>query len=472
MNRPVAGPARIVVLGGGPAGIAAAYFAQQQGHDVTLVERSPWIGGKGASRDRNGYILDFGPHAYHPKTRAINEMVVSHAGADYLLGPVMMELIIAGRTLEYPFRPIEGLRKFPISLSARILSDFIAARARRLLRDEPEDSFKSYGEKQFGGTMYRLCFGDYSERVWGLPASELSVELARRKLPRMSVRGLISDFLLKRGSMHAHLFGNDFGYHRRGIGRIYEAIASGIESRGGRVLRSRKVVAFRANGEGRISNVITSGVDGPVDLACDAVVSTIPLNQLEALVDEAGIGVGGQRGKVEFRDIVLAYAVLRRTTFSPAHWTYLVDGRFSFHRISEQKNLSALCCPPDRTMLTLEISAAACPQKPEELRRLVESDLAYFGVKGDEIEEIETIALPDAYPIYRKAYEAELARSLERLSPISNLVSTGRQGLFLDIDMHDAMVLGRAGVNAAIQGEIPRFYRDHEKILREAKAAG
>jgi protoporphyrinogen oxidase len=123
-------------------------------------------------------------------------------------------------------------------------------------------------------------------------------------------------------------------------------------------------------------------------------------------------------------------------------------------------------------MLTLEISAAACPQKPEELRRLVESDLAYFGVKGDEIEEIETIALPDAYPIYRKAYEAELARSLERLSPISNLVSTGRQGLFLDIDMHDAMVLGRAGVNAAIQGEIPRFYRDHEKILREAKAAG
>lgn len=465
-------PKRLVVLGGGPSGLAAAHYAQEQGYAVTLVERHPWIGGKGASRPRGGFVLDFGPHAYHPRTRAITKLIESHAGSDYLLGPVRMELVLAGRTLQYPFRLLEGLRKLPPGLSARIVSGFFAARVRRLFGDPPAASFRSWGEGQFGSALYRLCFGDYTERVWGVPADELSVELARRKLPRLSIRTLLAEVLFRRNTMHAHLFGNEFGYHRLGIGRVYEAIAAGIEERGGRVLRGHDVTSLRAGPEGRIVAVGLSGTDGPSELPCDGVVSTIPLTRLEGLLQVAGRIEVPQGEKLEFRDIVLAYAALRRERFSKAHWTYLVDGRFHFQRISEQKNLSAACCPAGVTMLTLETSALSGPHDETELRRQVEEDLAFFGVRADEIESLEQFTLVDAYPIYRSGYASVLKGVLGRLGTIANLVSTGRQGLFLDIDMHDAMVLGRLAVDALGPGGPTAFYGEYERQLYRVKKAG
>ncbi len=465
-------PKRLVVLGGGPSGLAAAHYAQELGYAVTLVERHPWIGGKGASRRSDGYVLDFGPHAYHPRTRTITQLIESHAGSDYLLGPVRMELVLAGRSLQYPFRLLEGLRKLPPGLSARIVTGFLAARARRLFGDPPTQSFRAWGEGQFGPALYRLCFGDYTERVWGVPADELSVELARRKLPRLSIRALLREILFGRSTIHAHLFGNEFGYHRLGIGRVFEAIAAGIEERGGRVLRGQEVTSLRLGSEGRIAAVGLSGPDGLSELPCDVVVSTIPLTRLEELLPGTGGAAVPPGEKLEFRSIVLAYAALRRARFSKAHWTYLVDGRFHFQRISEQKNLSAACCPPGTTMLTLETSELSCPESEVELRRHVEEDLGFFGVRSDEIGNLERFALADAYPIYRSGYSVALARVLERLGTIGNLVSTGRQGLFLDIDMHDAMVLGRLGVDALGPGGPTAFYQEYERLLERVKAAG
>ena len=465
-------PKRLVVLGGGPAGLAAAHFAQERGYAVTLVERHPWIGGKGASRRSRGYVLDFGPHAYHPRTRAINELIERHAGDDYLLGPVRMELVLAGRTLQYPFRLVEGLRKLPAGLSARIVAGFLAARVRRLFAPPPTQSFRTWGEGQFGTALYRLCFGDYTERVWGVSADELSVELARRKLPRLSIRALLREILFRRSTIHAHLFGNDFGYHRLGIGSVFEAIAEGIEERGGRILRGHDVTSLRLGPDGRVAGVSLDGPHGPSEVPCDGVVSTIPLTRLGELLEDAGRGDDSPGGRLEFRSIVLAYAALRRPQFSKAHWTYLVDGRFHFQRISEQKNLSAACCPADTTMLTLETSELSCPPGEPELRRQVEEDLGFFGVRGDEIESLESFHLADAYPIYRSGYATVLARALERLGTIGNLVSTGRQGLFLDIDMHDAMVLGRLGVEALGREGAAEFHRDHERQLERVKAAG
>ena len=43
---PAATPKRVVVVGGGPAGLEAAWVAAARGHDVTLLERSEQLGGK------------------------------------------------------------------------------------------------------------------------------------------------------------------------------------------------------------------------------------------------------------------------------------------------------------------------------------------------------------------------------------------------------------------------------------------
>lgn len=60
------GPARsrVLVLGGGVAGIAAAFAAADRGHAVTLLESRRWLGGRAFSSPdpATGWLLDNGPH--------------------------------------------------------------------------------------------------------------------------------------------------------------------------------------------------------------------------------------------------------------------------------------------------------------------------------------------------------------------------------------------------------------------------
>lgn len=43
---PTASPKKVLVVGGGPAGLEAARVAQQRGHQVTLVEKNTYLGGQ------------------------------------------------------------------------------------------------------------------------------------------------------------------------------------------------------------------------------------------------------------------------------------------------------------------------------------------------------------------------------------------------------------------------------------------
>ena len=52
---------RVVVIGGGLGGLAAAATLAARGYAVTLVEKSTWLGGKAAQLDEAGFRFDMGP---------------------------------------------------------------------------------------------------------------------------------------------------------------------------------------------------------------------------------------------------------------------------------------------------------------------------------------------------------------------------------------------------------------------------
>ena len=52
---------KVVVVGGGLGGLAAACTLAARGHKVTLLERSAWLGGKAAQHHMDGYRFDMGP---------------------------------------------------------------------------------------------------------------------------------------------------------------------------------------------------------------------------------------------------------------------------------------------------------------------------------------------------------------------------------------------------------------------------
>jgi phytoene dehydrogenase-like protein len=56
---------QIVVVGGGIAGLVAANQAARRGHAVTLVEKGAALGGRAATRERQGFSFNLGPHALY-----------------------------------------------------------------------------------------------------------------------------------------------------------------------------------------------------------------------------------------------------------------------------------------------------------------------------------------------------------------------------------------------------------------------
>lgn len=54
-------PQSVIVVGGGLAGLASACVLAARGHQVTLLEKNAWVGGKAAVHNADGYRFDMGP---------------------------------------------------------------------------------------------------------------------------------------------------------------------------------------------------------------------------------------------------------------------------------------------------------------------------------------------------------------------------------------------------------------------------
>ncbi len=94
---------RILVVGGGLAGLAAAVHAAHAGAQVTLLERTGEVGGRARTReDRHGFRFNFGPHALYASTRAkladLGVEVTGRAPSEYLA-------VDGGRVHLLPFGP-------------------------------------------------------------------------------------------------------------------------------------------------------------------------------------------------------------------------------------------------------------------------------------------------------------------------------------------------------------------------------
>ena len=466
----------VVILGAGPAGLAAAYTAQKEGHHVILIERSDIAGGKGGSRAWKDFIVDFGPHAYHAMTKEITDLIVEHGAGEMIDVPILQRLYITDKPMSYPFNLKEAITRFSLWLNFRILWDYTWVKFKSLFVKMPQNSFKQYGIANFGRTLYDICFGLYSERVWSCSAELLSVEFAKRKLPNVSLGSYLLSIITrnKKENKKSYLHVRRYMYHKRGIGKVYQNIADGIAFRGGQVIYNAVIRKINISKEGMVDRIVLNAPYG-TEIKPDLVVSTIPFDSLLEYCSPSIDELKGIEQYLPFRHGVIVNAVVNRAKFDDPHWMYLVNKRFYFNRVSEPKNFSPLCGPKDRTLLMLEKICA--PHDPvwewdaEQWRSKVEADLGFFGIKPHEIGEIFITRMDKAFPFYLVGYESKKKEMLRHMLSLRNLISTGRYGLYLDINMHDAMVLGVEGFKYLAAGKLAEFYDRHEEIPLEKRQA-
>jgi protoporphyrinogen oxidase len=331
-------------------------------------------------------------------------------------------------------------------LAARIVLDYAMASVKTLFAPPAkEHSFEEWGVRNLGRTLYDLCFGIYSERVWGLPTSQISSKQAQR-VAKLNLKNIVLRTLGVKADPATYF--TKYMYPRKGISVLYENMAAEMKSGGSSIRLESPVVRLERDGD-RIARVVCSRNGSTESIECDGVLSTLPLPQLVGLITPPlPASVAEHASKLRYRSLKLIYIALKRPRLTDYHWVYLLDSHFRVNRISEQKNVSVEMVPSDRTILCIELSCwtdePLWRASDEEIYRIAIRDVMQmgYGVTEAEVESYHVTDIATAYPVYELDFEKHLIPVLEGVHQVPNLLTLGRHGLFLNNSMDDNVLLG------------------------------
>ena len=446
----MSGKQRVVILGAGPAGISAAWRLTKLGYPVTVLERDEAVGGMGRTIKFGDYSVDFGPHTFHiretPESKEILKTITPFFGEKPLTLVRGTRVLLRGKEYVYPLEMLQVLFGVSPLLSARILFDYSVATIKSLFAPaKKEDSFEDWGVTNLGRTLYDLCFGIYSARVWGLPTSQISSKQAQR-VAKLNLKNIILRTLGIKADPTTYF--TKYFYPRSGISRLYEGMSAEVLAAGNQVLLNSPVVRIERDGD-NVRRVVYRTPSGEQSLECDVLLSTLPLPTLVGMVSPPlPQTVIDHAARLRYRSLKLIYIALKRPQLTDYHWVYLLDEQFRVNRMSEQKNVSAEMVPKDRTILCIELSLwkdeALWQASDEEIYKLALRDLMKmgYGVTESEVDAYFVTDIPTAYPVYELKFEDHLIPVLEGVHEMRNVMTLGRHGLFLNNSMDDNVGLG------------------------------
>jgi len=442
----VSNSADLIVLGAGPAGLAAAWRASRAGLSVTVLERTEAVGGMAASFDVAGVRVDHGSHRLHPSTApAILADLQGLLGDDLQLRRRHGRLHVAGRWVGFPLRPAELARTLPAGMLARVGAEALAEPLRRGRPSSYADALR----RGLGRTLYDELYGPFAVKLWGRTGDEIDAEQARVRVSA-DTPWKIARRMLRRSAKGP---GKAFHYPRRGFGQIVDAVADAATAAGAELRLGAEVDQLRAGEDG----VAVRAGDGTIFTA-EHLFTTIPLPVLARLTEPPAPPAAVEAAaRLRFRAMVLVYLVHEGRPWTEFDATYLPDASTPVARISEPANYrSSADDPRDRTVLCCELPCEVGDQwwraSDGELAELVADTLAHFDLPPLRLAGVQVRRLPTVYPVYEIGY-AEHLRGLDAWAGALPRVTTfGRLGLFAHDNTHHAIAMAYDAVDALAGG--------------------
>jgi protoporphyrinogen oxidase len=423
----------VAVIGAGPAGLTLAYLLARRGIAVTVLEGSDIVGGISQTAQYKGYRFDIGGHRFFTKIAPVQALWEEWLGEDFIDVPRLSRIHYAGRYFHYPLKPFNALAGLGLVNAVRIMASYLHA---KLWPSPVEETFEQWVSNRFGRRLYEIFFRTYTEKVWGIPCTEIRAEWAAQRIQGLSLaRALLSASPLQRRDPGIKSLINTFKYPRFGPGQMWEACRDRIREAGGRVLMRHHVrhVALR---DGAAVAVVADTPDGPVRLEADHVVSSTDVRGLmRALGDQVPASAREAAEGLRYRDFLVVALILDGEGFFPDNWIYVHTPGVKVGRIQNFNNWSAAMVPePGRTCLGLEYFCfegdGLWSSGDDDLVALARRELAALDLApGARVADATVVRMPKAYPIYDADYRGHLDRVRACIDRIPNLHTVGRNGM-------------------------------------------
>jgi protoporphyrinogen oxidase len=464
---------RVIILGAGPAGLAAALELAERNVEVTVLERAPQVGGNAGSFELSGVRVDFGSHRLHPASDPqVLGRIRNLLGEDLLTRPRHGRIRLMGRWIHFPLQPLDLLLRVHPKFAVGVAMDL----ARKLLptgaSSEPE-TFATVLNAGLGRTICQEFYFPYARKLWGLEPGEIAPVQAYKRVSAGSIGKMLRRLLPGGTGSGAANTKGIFYYPRNGYGQISEAIGEAAVQAGAELRLDSTITAVRLHEDS--AEVVVQDGDGEQVLTADQVFSTIPVTLLSKLCEPgAPPNVEQAASSLEFRSMLLVYLTLEQSQFTEFDAHYFPGEDFCFTRLSEPKNYSASSEPEGRTVLCAEVP---CFQGDDlwsmddaGLGKLIADGLADAGLPVRcEVSNVHVRRLPFIYPLYRRGYEEHFEQLDSWVSQLPRMLSFGRQGLYVHDNTHHAIFMAQAAAQCLRDdGSVDRVLWAEKRKIFEA----
>ena len=427
---------KILIIGGGPAGLTAAYELLKSGVRSIIFEQDQVVGGLSRTINFKNYYFDLGGHRFFTKVKAVENMWREVLGEAFLLRDRLSRIYYNKKYFYYPLRPMNALLGLGVWNSILIVTSYLYA---QLFPSREEETLEQWVSNRFGQRLFKIFFKTYTEKVWGMSCSEIRGEWAAQRIKGLSLVTALKNALVGNGNGNrknvVKTLIDQFDYPKFGPGMMWQEVADIVRKMGSQVWLGARIEGIRWSGD-RIE-ALEVNRNGQIETVTGThVISSMPIREaIQKFKPEVPKEVLEAAEDLKYRDFLTVALIIRKDHLFPDNWIYIHDPDVKVGRIQNYKNWSPYMVPDsNHTCLGLEYFCFEgddlWTMPDDELIELGKRELNALGlVNQKDVEDGKVVRMPKTYPVYDSTYGKSLEVIRRFLGGIKNLQLVGRNGM-------------------------------------------
>ena len=456
-----------VVIGAGPAGLMAAYTLAKNKKRTILLETDAQVGGLAKTLQKGDLKYDLGPHNLHSIYPEIIQQIKNFLNNKIEEHKITSKIYFRGKIVPYPLTGVKVFTSIPLYLALMAGIDFIFTRLRRrlFLYSSNDDSFKEWIMQRFGGVLYKIYFQPYASKVWKIDPDNLSKIVAEKRIPILSLFGLIRRIILGGQKFHPEDSTQIYNFYPKGgVGMLMKKIESEILENGSEIICNTKIeeVLLSSN---KVIKIRYKDKDGnEYEKENVKLISTIPLNSLVSILEGINSKTVEKSKLLDYCSMRLFYMVVNKGEILDVPWIYFSDDNVIFNRVSDMAKFSKTLVVDGKTILCFEISCRINDELWESaddkiFEKIITVLEKYNLLQHKDVETFFSEYINHSYPLFFKGFEKTIESILLEIEKLDGLITIGRQGLYTYANIDDAMKMGIVAAKHISQGNIKMNYK-------------
>jgi protoporphyrinogen oxidase len=439
---------KIIIIGAGPAGLAAASELNKKKLKSTIFEKSNVVGGLARTVKLGNNLFDIGPHRFFTKNNEINKFFINYAGKDLIKVKRLTRILYQNKLFNYPLSPINTFFTLGIYNGITIFFSYLLS---LLFFKKKISSFEDWVIKNFGKKLYYTFFKTYTEKVWGISCKQIGSDWASQRIKGLNFASIILSFFFKKNKAKSLI--DEFYYLKFGAGNLYENIKKKLLQKKNKIIFNQKVIKY--NFDNKTFNIKSIIIENKQlkkkEIFGDFFLSSAPITEV---IKSFNIKLPDNIKKIiyslKYRNHIGVKLVINGKIFED-NWIYVHSPEVKVARISNYKNFSKYMGEnKESNPITMEYFCNENDKfwnlSDQTIISIAKKELEFLELaKKNQITDSYVIRSEKAYPVIEKGYQKKIDEIKKWLSQIKNFIPIGRTGMFKYNNQDHAILTGLIG---------------------------